>query len=180
MLVPSLLTVALLAAACDSENSGGSELGAQSGLESRSLGSLTQAELTKLNQSLDTYVADATPIAYNCKVSGLSNAVQAKALGYTANTDLQTYCSNAQASCMDTHKPNSRSPMTMSDIENCNATVAELETCVKDDTKGMLETIDAMPDCSEIDGATLLSYTSKSAPTPVSCEQFDDVCPGII
>jgi hypothetical protein len=171
---------ALVASACSSSDNKGST-GLNSGLESKTLSSLTQPEVDQLNKAIADYVAGKVTKAQSCKAAGALAAGAATATGtITTDAALQAACTQGETQCNADTTTDTSNNVTMAQLANCSATVQELETCVTDETAAGLTALNSVPACSALTLSSLGSLAPLATQaTAASCTAFDTKCPDV-
>lgn len=186
-------TMAPFTAACDDDSSSGSGP-ATSVPSDKVLSSLTDAELTQLNQDMGSYMQQQMSTSLDkdtmCQFNGVMAAVMMGGFdsSETPPTDasLQETCNVLATQCnQSSERPSTTgvgesTEISKTQLTDCNATVAEYQKCMQDSTKVSIDMMKGMPKCADLKAAELESLFTSSVAVeePQSCEAMASKCPG--
>jgi len=163
---------------CGGSGGGGSVTGLPA---STGFMTLTPAQKTQLCSDVSAYVSRNISDADGCKLSGLIVALLAVATDPTiTDADLQGSCTAAVSSCNMTP---STGECTLGDTSTCSAdaTIADLNKCISDDTAALKSLIATIPACGSLTKAWLdANANALGAAAPASCTALDAKCPDIM
>lgn len=181
---------------CDDDSSGGSSGPATSVPADKTLASLSDAEVTQLNEDIGRYMEQQVQASIDrdtaCEFVGVTGAIAVVFFGSTdgsgtppTDASLQEACNAAAAQCKQSNEPVQQeegqdTEITKSQLSDCNATVAEYQKCMQDSATASVNMMKAMPKCADLKAADLqtLFTSSMAVESPQSCETVATKCPG--
>ena len=152
---------------------------------SKSLATLTPADLTQICTDTGAYYSRNVTKADACKIAGFTAAALVFAFNSAAtDTDLQTACSDAVTSCNSSSADGgTTTTCSVGDTSTCaaTATVDEYSKCVTDAVAAQKASFAAIPACSSITVASLSTDggTGTTSNPPASCAMLMTDCPGV-
>lgn len=152
--------------------------------------SLTGGESSTLCADVNRFASKETFKADSCRIDAvIASGLAAFFLSTATDAELRAECSQTYSQCLSsavdagTGSASSVSNMACGTVPaNCTATVAELGTCLNDETAQLHGIASAFPDCSSLTRADFQSDGGSMAPAPgepASCLNFQAKCSGL-
>ena len=150
----------------------------------KSLGSLSDSESAQLCKDLENYYGPNSAAGkqlkeFSCRFSAILLATLSAP---TTDSALQAACKSGYDQCEKA--PAQTDTTCTKPPAGCMATVAEMETCITDTTKGVSDLVNQFPECSKVTLASLSSMDPETgtptSETPASCTAVEAKCPGFL
>lgn len=179
-----ILVVAGALPACgggDEDGKGGAPF--SSGLSSKPVSQLTDAEMTELcAKAGNYYMQDPSFKSGTCRMAGVGAAVVSNLLGPKPDAELQKTCSDLETACLQSRGETTQEGTCKKPSGTCTATVAEIEACVTDTRNAFSSALQSLPACGTLKSSDV-TPTSSGSPTneqamPESCKTLEQKCPG--
>lgn len=181
-LITTILGAASMAVACGSS-------GVSSGVPGNKTGEeITDDEAEMLCEATFDYMETQITDQRQCELSaGVMAAVETAGSGDLDDEALQQACQEATDECVENGDaemliPDSTCTGAMGSVEECTATVSEIELCLTESIDGAAEQLDELPTCSDMTVGELADLALNSpefdVETPESCETVEEKCPG--
>ena len=141
----------------------------------KTIGSLSAAEATQLCNDTYGYFGTAIPHATACKWNGLYRAASSSSM---TTQQLQTGCSLAENSCLQSDAGAFTNNGCGDVPKNCTLTVAQYATCIADEVTEFLQTVNGFPGCTTVTmaGTSPILNALAGGNPPASCMPFADTC----
>lgn len=145
--------------------------------ESCPLSSLSEAQLGKLCDDTNAYVAATVTKPAACKYAAL--VVAASSSSPTVE-ELQGVCSAEESGCNEDAAAKGPGVLCTEIPKSCNATVAEYATCIRDETSAFEQGVGELVACSAITFESISDIydVPATASDAASCKALATACPG--
>lgn len=162
--------------------------GINSGVDQTKTGEeLTEEEIAQLCEATADYVAAEVDVKDGtCRVAGLTQGILAYAISGGEEEEMQAACADAYDACLEDDTPPEQTVTceeTPESYPDCEATVAQYETCIEDRIQEMKEYADTVPTCDELteDDLEGLGDLLEEGPpgSPESCDVVQETCPAL-
>jgi len=182
----ALTSIAILLTTMSLAGCKGGGGGVNSGVDSTKTGEeLSEEEIAKLCEATADYVTSELDTKDGaCRMVAFPAAFVAYALGGGDEDAMREACTEAYEECLEEDEEQEETVQcedTPESISDCEATVAEYETCVEDRVAEMKDLEKTVPTCAELseDDLEELADLIEDGPTGTtkSCEDLADSCP---